>query len=355
MRTDLFDYQLPRCSIAAHPPARRDGGRMLVVHRQGIEHRLVCEWPELLEPGSLVVLNDTRVIKARLLGRRAATGGRVELLLLERVPGDPEERVQLWLSLGRASKALRPGNRIEVGSLGVEVLESRDDGALLIRLSASGSVDAALSAEGHMPIPPYLERPDEPDDVERYQTVYGAQLGSVAAPTAGLHLTEQMIERLRERGVELARVTLHVGAGTFRGVGVADLDQHPMHSERFEVPRSTVDAVARARWRSAAVVAVGTTVVRALETAAEPLRFGHVQNALGRTKLLIQPGYPFRVVDALLTNFHMPRSTLLALVSAFVGRERLLRAYEVALASGYRFLSYGDAMWLPRRLPDEAP
>jgi S-adenosylmethionine:tRNA ribosyltransferase-isomerase len=354
VQTDLFDYQLPRSAIATHPPVRRDGGRMLVLHSRGIEHRLVQDWPELLEPGSLVVLNDTRVIHARLLGRRAVTGGRVELLLLERVSADLDERAQLWLALGRASKALRPGSQIEVGSLGVEVLEGRDDGTLLVRLSASDSVDAALSAEGHVPIPPYLERPDEPGDVERYQTVYAARPGSVAAPTAGLHLTEQMIERARERGVALAHVTLHVGAGTFRGVSAGDLDEHPMHSERFEVPPSTADAIARARCRSAAVVAVGTTVVRALEAAADPMRPGHVRHVLGRTDLLIQPGHTFEVVDALLTNFHMPRSTLVALVSAFAGRERLLMAYEAALAAGYRFLSYGDAMWLPRRLPDEA-
>jgi S-adenosylmethionine:tRNA ribosyltransferase-isomerase len=328
---------------------------MLVVHREGVEHRLVCEWPELLEPGSLVVLNDTRVIKARLLGHRVATGGRVEIFLLERIVSGPEECAQLWLALGRANRALRPGNQIEIGSLRVEVLENRDGGALLVRLSASSSVDAALFAEGHVPIPPYLERADEPDDVERYQTVYAARFGSVAAPTAGLHLTERTLERIRGRGVELAYVTLHVGAGTFRSVSAADLNQHPMHSEKFEVPPSTVDAIARARSRSALVVAVGTTVVRALEAAAEPRRSGHVRNALERTSLLIQPGYAFRVVDALLTNFHMPRSTLLALVSAFAGRERLLKAYDAALCAGYRFLSFGDAMWLPKRLADEAP
>jgi S-adenosylmethionine:tRNA ribosyltransferase-isomerase len=355
VRTDLFDYELPRCAIATHPPFRRDGGRLLVVRRDGVEHRLVSDWPDLLEPGSLVVLNDTRVIRARLLGRRATTGGRVELLLLERVCPDPDERTQLWLALGRASKALRPGSRVEVGSLGAEVLEGRDAGALLVRLSASGSVDAALLAEGHVPIPPYLERADEPDDIERYQTVYAAQPGSVAAPTAGLHLTERMLAQLRERGVDVTTVTLHVNAGTFRSVSSADLDEHPMHSEKFEIPPDTVDAIARARARSAAVVAVGTTVVRALETAAEPQRPGHVRRALERTELLIQPGYPFRVVDALLTNFHMPKSTLLALVSAFAGRERVLAAYGAALGAGYRFLSYGDAMWLPRRFTDETP
>jgi S-adenosylmethionine:tRNA ribosyltransferase-isomerase len=339
VRTDLFDYELPRAFIATHPPAERDGGRMLVVDRQGVEHGAVRGWPERLAPGSLVVLNDSRVIKARLLGRRIGTGGRVEIFLLERVCAEVRQNEQLWVALGRASKSLRAGSTIEVGDLGVEVVESRQGGTLLVRLSSTRSVEAALSAEGHVPIPPYLERGDEPEDVERYQTVYAARLGSVAAPTAGLHLTEHMMDRIRQRGIEIAAVTLHVGAGTFRSVGAPDLDEHPMHSESFEIPPATAD---------------GTTVVRALESAADPLRPGCVRPVVARTSLLIQPGFRFAVVDALLTNFHMPRSTLLALVSAFAGRERLLSAYAAALSSGYRFLSYGDAMWLPRRWADEA-
>jgi S-adenosylmethionine:tRNA ribosyltransferase-isomerase len=219
-----------------------------------------------------------------------------------------------------------------------------------VSVESNESVEAVLERSGHVPIPPYLDRGDVPEDATRYQTIYAERIGSVAAPTAGLHLTEALLARLEARGVRTARLELSVGLGTFRPVIVDDLDQHTMHVERYVVPRSVADAVADARRRSAPVVAVGTTVVRALESAADESRPGEVRVRDSETRLLIQPGYRFRVVDALLTNFHQPRSTLLALVSAFAGYERTIAAYRHALSSGYRFLSYGDALWIPRRV-----
>lgn len=238
-----------------------------------------------------------------------------------------------------------------------EVLEREADGTLVIDVRGStgtraepAEVERMLEAQGEMPVPPYLRRAAEASDALRYQTVFAERLGSVAAPTAGLHLTEAALERLTERGVQIGRLVLHVGVGTFRPVTVDDLDQHDMHTEQVEVTGQVAEQVALARARGAPVIAIGTTTVRALETAADPDRPSYVRAYSGPTRLLIQPGYAFRVIDGLLTNFHMPRSTLLALVSAFAGRERVLAAYREAVLEGYRFLSYGDAMWLPERL-----
>ena len=350
MRTELFDFHLPREAVAVRPPVQRDGGRMLVVEREGTQDSSVRDWPHLVPAGSLVVLNDTRVFKARLLGRRRESGGRVELLLLEPVTSGQRRGQEVWHALGRASKPLRTGCRLDFGACSATVIDREEDGTLTVALSTSGPLEAALAADGHVPLPPYLSREDEPEDVERYQTVYAKNTGSVAAPTAGLHLTKGLLSRLRDRGVEVEAITLHVGVGTFRPVKVDDLNHHSMHSERLTVGLPLVQAVERARQRGTGVVAVGTTVVRALESAADPQRPGHVRESRGRTDLMIQPGYRFQVVDALLTNFHLPRSTLVALVAAFAGRQRVLDAYETALRRGYRFLSYGDAMWLPHRL-----
>ncbi len=347
MKTALFDYELPERLIAQHPPAERDGGRLLVLGRDGIEHRRVRDFSELLPERALVVVNDSRVIKARLLGTRRGTGGRAELFLLRKLSG--ADGVERWSALGRASKPLRPGSVIECEALTAEIVERAADGELSVELRAEAGVAQALEQSGHVPLPPYVKRADVPEDVERYQTVYADRGGSVAAPTAGLHLTRALIARLGERGIELAKLTLHVGLGTFRPVAAEDLDQHPIHSEALEVEAELAARVSAARERGAPVVAIGTTVVRALESAADPDRPGHVVPCTGETKLLIQPGHEFRVVDALLTNFHMPRSTLLALVCAFVGRERVLSAYREAVLREYRFLSYGDAMWIPER------
>jgi S-adenosylmethionine:tRNA ribosyltransferase-isomerase len=348
--TRLFDYELPDALIARYPSAQRDGGRLLVLQPMGVEHRAIRDLPELIAPGSLMVLNDSRVRKARLLGKRAGTGGAAEILLLRPVAEHPSALGQAWLALGRASKPLRPGTVIEAGSLALEVIERHADGFLIVAVDARGQdLDEVLEREGHVPIPPYLGREDEASDSARYQTVYARQVGSVAAPTAGLHLTRELIGRLESRGIEVARLTLHVGPGTFRPVTAEDLDQHPMHGEIAEVDDALAARVEAARKRGAPVVAVGTTVVRALESAADPSRPGHVRPLAGETTLLVQPGYTFKVVDQMFTNFHLPRSTLLALVSAFAGRERILDAYRIAVAERYRFLSYGDAMWITER------
>jgi S-adenosylmethionine:tRNA ribosyltransferase-isomerase len=348
--TRLFDYELPEALIARYPSAERDGGRLLVLGPTGVEHRAIRQLPELVPPGALLVLNDSRVRKARVLGKRAGTGGAVEILLLRPVPEHPSRRPAAWLALGRASKPLRPGTLIEAGSLEMEVVERQADGFLIVAIDARGEeLDAVLEREGHVPIPPYLGREDEASDSDRYQTVYARDVGSVAAPTAGLHLTHELMASLENRGVEVGRLTLHVGPGTFRPVTAEDLDQHPMHGEIAEIDEALAARVEAARQRGAPVVAVGTTVVRALESAADPSRPGLVRRLAGETRLLIQPGYRFLVVDQMLTNFHLPKSTLLALVCAFAGRERILEAYRIAVAEGYRFLSYGDAMWITER------
>jgi S-adenosylmethionine:tRNA ribosyltransferase-isomerase len=348
--TSLFDYQLPDELVAQYPLAERDAARLLVVDEATLRHDHVRNWPALLPPGALVVVNDTRVRRCRITGERRGTRGRVELLLVRRLPSrDASAGGERWECLGRASKPLRPGSVIECGPLRIAVEARQADGALWCLVhSEQGSIDDALERTGHMPIPPYLRREDEPDDAVRYQTVYARALGSAAAPTAGLHLSPDMLSRLEQRGVALGSVTLHVGLGTFKPVTARDLDEHDMHAESFEVSPELASQVALARARGAPVVAVGTTVVRALESAADPDAPGHVSSLGGETRLLIQPGYQFRVVDALFTNFHAPRSTLLALVAAFAGRDRILGAYAEAVRARYRFLSYGDAMWLPR-------
>ncbi len=330
----------------------------MVLDYDGHDGRLqdseIVNWPELVPEGALVVLNATRVRRARVFGARRPGGGRVELLFIERVgPVEPQsEGRERWQVLGRANKPLSAGTLIDAdGGMRIEVLSPREGGVLDVAVSVESkeSVEAVLERSGHVPIPPYLDRGDVPEDATRYQTVYAERIGSVAAPTAGLHLTEALLARLEARGVRTARLHLSVGLGTFRPVNNDDLDQHPMHVERYSVPRSVAEAVSDARRRGAPVVAVGTTVVRALESAADASRPGEVNAVDAETRLLIQPGYRFRVVDALLTNFHQPRSTLLALVSAFAGYERTFAAYRHALSSGYRFLSYGDALWIPRR------
>lgn len=350
MRTELLDYPLPEELIAKRPLAERDGSRLLVLDRGAIAHRMIRDLPALLPEGSLLVVNDSRVRRARVLGARRHSGGRVELLLLGRQPAlERNDGREVWQALGRASKPLRRGVVIDAGRLECEVLEREADGTLLLAIRAPGPVEAVLADEGRVPIPPYLGREDDEDDVARYQTVYAERVGSVAAPTAGLHLTPELLARIAGRGVELGRLELEVGLGTFKPIVAEDLAEHVMHEERFGVSAELAEQVARARERGAAVVAVGTTVVRALESAADPERPGHVTAQSGATRLLIKPGYAFRIVDALLTNFHQPKSTLLALVAAFAGFDAMRAAYASALAERYRFLSFGDAMWLPRR------
>lgn len=355
MRLALFDYELAPERIAQRPAEERDGARLLVVRAgEAPTPSLVRSLPEIVPPGALVVVNDTRVIPARLYGKKRGSGGAVELLLVEPLgPGEsePPGSVERFRALARASKAMRVGTVVDVdGDAGLwaeVVVERGADGVLEIALRCEREgVLSAVERTGHMPLPPYVARPDEASDRERYQTVFAKNPGAVAAPTAGLHLSPRLVTELGARGVELATVTLHVSLGTFQPVTVEDLDAHPMHAERFEVPEATASAIRAARARGAPVVAIGTTVVRALESAASAEVPGEVEARSGTTRLLIQPGYGFGVVDAMLTNFHLPRSTLLALVCAFGGRERVLAAYAKAIELGMMFYSYGDAMWL---------
>jgi S-adenosylmethionine:tRNA ribosyltransferase-isomerase len=345
MRTADFDYALPEELIAQHPLPERDASRLMVLprarHAPPTHHRFT-DLPGLLRRGTLLILNDTRVIPARLHGHKP-TGGRVELLLLEPDAAGPDR----WRCLYSAAKPLKPGTRVVLDrdpAAVAEVVARHDEGRVTCAFEVPGGLAASLERLGEVPLPPYVRRPDgeAPEDRSRYQTVFARADGAVAAPTAGLHFTEHTFAALADAGVETARVTLHVGPGTFVPVKVDDPTQHRMHSEPYAVDAATAAVVNAARAAGQPVVAVGTTVVRTLESAADA--DGTVRAGGGRTELFVTPGYRFRVVDGLLTNFHLPRSTLLMLVAALCGRERLLDAYRVAAAERYRFYSYGDAM-----------
>ena len=335
-----FHYTLPPDRIAHQPTARRSASRLLRLAPDGGCHDLrFGDLPDLLRPGDLLVFNDTRVIPARLHGHKRGSGGKVEVLV-ERLLD--ERRV---LAHVRASKAPVPGTVLELeGALQARV-EGRE--AELFRLEFAGdeAVQVLLEHHGHMPLPPYIQRPDEPGDRERYQTVYARTPGAVAAPTAGLHFDAELLERLQASGVEFAYVTLHVGAGTFQPVRAERVEDHRMHAERVEVDAEVCARIEATRARGGRVVAVGTTVVRSLESAA---RDGGLRPFRDETDIFITPGYHFRVVDALVTNFHLPESTLLMLVCAFAGYEPVMAAYRHAVEAGYRFFSYGDAMFLER-------
>lgn len=337
MQLSDFDYPLPEELIAQHPPAERSGSRLLQLLEGQPRDRRFTDLPELLREGDLLVFNDTRVMSARLFGHKQ-TGGRVEILI-ERLLGPREALAHV-----RASKSPGTGSRLQVAGYELEVTGRRET---LFQLRLAESDFHALMAEhGHMPLPPYIQREDGDFDQERYQTVYAREAGAVAAPTAGLHFDQAMLKILGERGVETAQVTLHVGAGTFQPVRVEHLDQHVMHEEWLQVSARVCAQVEETRRRGGRVVAVGTTSVRSLETAAASGELGPYQ---GETRLFIRPGYRFRVVDCLLTNFHLPKSTLLMLVSAFAGHAEVMSAYRHAVTHRYRFFSYGDAMFLERR------
>ncbi len=347
MRLDVLDFDLPPERIAQVPAPTRDAARLLVLDRASgrIEHDTIGGLVSRLGPGDLVVVNDTRVRPARLVARRA-TGGRVELLAIEAI-GDGTDAP--WLALARAGGRLVAGEELVVADdVRVRLVAVLAAGRVEIR-AIGESMESLLARYGRMPLPPYIRREGvdlDALDRERYQTTFAAQDGAVAAPTAGLHLSPGMFEAIRARGVRIAALTLHVGLGTFEPVRVDDLDDHRMHVERGFVPAETADAVRATRAAGGRVVAVGTTTVRALESAAAASPDGAPRAGDFETALLIQPGYRFRAVDALLTNFHLPRSTLLALVAAFAGTEAVLDAYRAAVAAGYRFFSYGDAMWI---------
>ena len=350
-----FDFVLPPELIAQHPAAERSGSRLLDGTGAVAVDRVFRDLPGLLAAGDLLVFNDTRVIKARLHGAKASGGG-VEVLVERVLP--PNEA---WAHI-RASKSPRPGSTLRLGDVAggatveVQVLGRCGPEDALFHLRFPADVFALLEQHGHVPLPPYIAHADAADDVRRYQTVFADRPGAVAAPTAALHFDEPLLAALAARGVQTARVTLHVGAGTFQPVRSDDLAEHKMHTEWFDVPQASVDAVLRTRAAGGRVVAVGTTTVRALESAATAAaRGGDVGGLLagpGETRIFITPGYRFQVVDRLVTNFHLPRSTLMMLVSAFSGMERIRALYAHAIAQRYRFFSYGDAMLLDRVGPD---
>ncbi len=341
MRVSDFHFELPDELIARYPMPERSASRLLVVDGETGEpvHRTFQDIVEYLNPGDLLVLNNTRVIPARLFGQKAS-GGKIEVLV-ERVLDEHHVLAHV-----RSSKSPKPGSLLLLeGGLEAEMVE-RQDSLFMLRFLGEEPVIRLLEQHGHMPLPPYITREDELDDRERYQTIYGEKKGAVAAPTAGLHFDEALFAALDAKGIEKAFVTLHVGAGTFQPVRVDKIEDHHMHSEYLEVSAEVVEAVARTKARGGRIVAVGTTSVRSLETAA---REGTLKPYAGETDIFIYPGYQYQVVDALITNFHLPESTLLMLVSAFAGYDEIMNAYRVAIEEKYRFFSYGDAMLLTRK------
>src|SRR5262245_46360229 len=341
-----FDFDLPAELIAQEPPAERAGARLLHLTRAtgAISHTRVAALPDLLRAGDLVVVNNTRVFPARLLGRRVPSGGAVECLLVAPLASDADR----WEALVHPGQKLRPGARVVfegAHTLHGEILEQRFFGRRVVRLwTDDGSpVDDAVDAIGHVPLPPYIKRGDRPADRDRYQTLFAHERGSIAAPTAGLHFSAPLVAALEARDVGLAEITLHVGYGTFQPVRVERVEDHRLEAERYEIGVAAADAIARARTEGRRVVAVGTTTTRTLEAVASANN-GAVVAGTGSTDLFIYPGFRFQVVTALLTNFHLPKSSLLMLVSAFAGRELVRIAYDAAIAARYRFYSYGDAM-----------
>ena len=351
-----FDFVLPESAIAQEA-APRGTSRLLRIDESGpARHANIRDLPQILRPGDLLILNDTKVIPARLFARRIPSGGepadgepaggQLELLLVEKLAP------RRWHCLARPGRKAKVGTRLRLSpELEAQVLGKEEDGRHTLEFS--DEVEPHLEALGHVPLPPYIARADRPEDRARYQTVWAREPGAIAAPTAGLHFSAGLLQRLEERGIERAFVTLHVGIGTFKPVTAELVHEHRMERERFEIPPATAEAIARARREGRRIVAVGTTVVRTLESAAASADAagapGAVAAGASSTEIFIVPGFRFRVVDVLLTNFHLPRSTLLMLVSAFAGRERVLAAYAEAIAEGYRFYSYGDAMLLERR------
>jgi S-adenosylmethionine:tRNA ribosyltransferase-isomerase len=342
-QTDRYEYQLPPSLIAQRPSARRDESRLLVVDDE-IAHRNFSDLVEFVKPGDLFVVNDTRVLRARFRPQRRG-GGKAEVLLLHPVEGSDG----VWEALVRPGQRVRVGDRLSLSPAhGIEIVDRTQSGTRLVRFDGLDA-HTAMGTYGLVPLPPYITSAP-PDAGERYQTVYAARDGSVAAPTAGLHFTPELIAALIARGAGWATLTLDVGAGTFRPVKTADIREHPMHAERYTISEETAAAIARAKASGGRVIAVGTTSVRSLEDAALHGLDGVVAAGSRWTELFIYPGFEFRVVDALITNFHLPRSTLLMLVCAFAGTERILRAYADAVREGYRFYSFGDAMFIGARL-----
>jgi len=340
MKTSDFYYDLPQELIAQTPIEKRDESRLMALNRQtgAVEHHRFYELPDFLNPGDCLILNDSRVLPARLLGHRLPGGGACEVLLLI----DRGERV--WECLVRPGRKLRPGARLSFGegALTAEVVGEVEGGNRMVRFDYEGIFLEVLERLGKMPLPPYIK--EELQDKERYQTVYSKVLGSAAAPTAGLHFTKPLLEKIAAKGVGIGYVTLHVGLGTFRPVKEDDVESHEMHSEFCTIPQETADLINRTKANGGRCVCVGTTSCRTLESWAG--EDGHMEAKAGWTDIYIYPGYRFKVMDALVTNFHLPESTLIMLVSAFAGREQVLAAYQEAVRERYRFFSFGDAMFI---------
>ena len=337
LKSDYF-FELPGELIAQDPLEERTSSRLLVLDKRtgAVSHHVFRDIGDFLRPGDCLVLNDTRVIPARLLGEREGTGAHVELLLLKRKSGD------VWETLVRPGKKCRPGTRLTFGDgmLKAEILDTVEEGNRLVRFDYEGIFEEVLDRLGEMPLPPYITH--KLQDRNRYQTVYARHEGSAAAPTAGLHFTKELLDRLEGKGIGIAYVTLHVGLGTFRPVKEENVLEHHMHTEHYEVSREAADTINRTKVQGGRIVCVGTTSCRTIESAAD--ESGLVQPGSGDTDIFIYPGYRFRVLDALITNFHLPESTLIMLVSALAGREHVLAAYEEAVRERYRFFSFGDAM-----------
>jgi S-adenosylmethionine:tRNA ribosyltransferase-isomerase len=340
MKLSDFSFELPEKLIAKHPAKERTASRMLCLNADSgrVEHKQFVDIIDLIEEGDLLIFNNTRVIPARLFGQKE-TGGKVEVLI-ERVLEDQTAMVHM-----RSSKSPKSGAILTLeGGLKVEVI-GRKDALFHIKFIAEGNVFDLLEKYGHMPLPPYIDRPDEEQDKERYQTVYNEKPGAVAAPTAGLHFDEAILQTLSQKGVQTAFVTLHVGAGTFQPVRVDNIEEHQMHAEYAEVPQDVVDKVLATKKAGKRVIAVGTTSVRSLESAAQASN-ETIEAFMSDTNIFIYPGYEFKVVDAMITNFHLPESTLMMLISAFADREKVMAAYAAAIEEEYRFFSYGDAMFI---------
>lgn len=343
MMTSSFHYDLPEQLIAQHPAARRDASRLMLLDGDSgaVAHRVFSDLPGLLEPGDCLVLNNTRVIPARLIGCRTDSRTPVEVVLLRRLTAD------VWETIVRPGRRVRQGHQLEFipGRLYAEVQNVLPDGNRLLRFKYEGAFEAVLAEAGQLPLPPYIH--EKLQDPERYQTVYACHDGSAAAPTAGLHFTPELLAEIRARGVATTQLTLHVGLGTFRPVKAKSVEEHQMHAEYFTLPASTVEAINSARATGGRVIAVGTTTTRVLESVAA--RFPELKPLSGSTDIFIYPGFEFKMVDRLITNFHLPESTLIMLVSAFAGKEAVMAAYKEAVAREYRFFSFGDAMLLNRR------
>lgn len=354
-RVSDYDYDLPPDRVASYPAEQRDQSRLLVVPRNDgdVRHEAFSDLPGHFSPGDLLVLNESRVLPVRLLGRKP-TGAPAEVFLLRPAPGlapgseghppvGEGEEGRIWEALVRPGGKLKPGRMVEVApELSVEILDSTPEGGRIVRLVTHLPTREALDRFGAMPLPPYIQRAAEELDRDRYQTVYARDPGSVAAPTAGLHFTDSLLDAIAIRGVGIAKVTLHVGIGTFRPMDVEDPGDHVMHSEWYQIPSQAAEAINRCRAEGGSIWAVGTTVVRTLESGVGS--DGRIRPGQGTTQLFIRPPYEFKIVDRLITNFHLPRSTLMMLVAAFAGYDRIRGAYDVAIEEGYRFYSYGDAM-----------